>query len=112
MATNKFTFPAPFLSGLIEKQIIVRLKWGMEYIGTLVSFDSRMNIHLRDAEEYTTIGAESDGTVGDVLIRCNNILHIRPRPDNYPPVSNENDDDPSKKFQILSKDSISQPDEE
>ncbi|OHT14341.1 hypothetical protein TRFO_43089 [Tritrichomonas foetus] len=43
-----------------------------------------MNIHLRDAEEYTTIGGESEGKVGDVLIRCNNILHIRPKPENYP----------------------------
>ena len=82
--STKYNFPGPFLNSLLDKPIIVRLKWGMEYSGVLVAFDKRMNIHLRDAEEFTTIGAESEGKVGDVLIRCNNILHIRPRPDNYP----------------------------
>lgn len=111
MTTNTFSFPAPFLSSLMETKIIVRLKWGMEYIGTLVSFDTRMNIHLRDAEEYTTIGAERDGVVGDVLIRCNNILHIRPKPDNYP-LPQKDDDANSKKYDILSKDSIFKDDDE
>lgn len=110
MTTNKFKFPAPFLSTLIGTKIIVRLKWGMEYIGTLISFDTRMNIHLNEAEEYTTIGAQSDGVVGDVLIRCNNILHIRPKPKDYPPTE-DNGMNP-KKFDVISNDSICQDGEE
>lgn len=106
MTTNNFNFPVPFLTNLMETKVIVRLKWGLEYIGTLVSFDNRMNIHLRDADEYTTIGSKSDGHVGDVLIRCNNILHIRPKPENYPLVEND------QKFDVISNDSVCQDGEE
>jgi small nuclear ribonucleoprotein F len=54
----------------------------MEYVGFLVSFDQRMNVHLRNAQEF--IGGELQAEIGDILIRCNNIMHIRPRPDVYP----------------------------
>lgn len=39
-------FPIPFLKELTGKQCVVRLKWGMEYKGFLVSVDSYMNIHV------------------------------------------------------------------
>jgi small nuclear ribonucleoprotein F len=35
--------PKPFLIDLIDKVVIVKLKWGMEYKGTLVAFDGYMN---------------------------------------------------------------------
>lgn len=38
--------PKPFLSGLTGKPIIVKLKWGMEYKGFLVSTDSYMNVQV------------------------------------------------------------------
>jgi len=70
------------MSSLIDQPIVVRLKWGMEYVGTLVSFDTRMNVHLRNAREF--IRGSLQAEIGDILIRCNNIMHIRGRPENYP----------------------------
>ncbi|KAH6984629.1 LSM domain-containing protein [Ilyonectria sp. MPI-CAGE-AT-0026] len=68
--------PRPMLQDLVDKDIVVRLKWGeTEYKGRLVSIDSYMNIQLRDTEEY--IDQKMTGTLGQVLIRCNNVLWIR-----------------------------------
>ncbi|CAG8449169.1 6255_t:CDS:2 [Ambispora gerdemannii] len=67
--------PKPFLQELTGKPVIVRLKWGMEYKGYLVSVDSYMNLQLANTEEY--VDGQSTGALGEVLIRCNNVLYIR-----------------------------------
>jgi small nuclear ribonucleoprotein F len=68
--------PRPFLQGLIGNYIYVRLKWGeTEYKGKLVSTDSYMNIQLSDAEEH--IPDQEATKLGQILIRCNNVLWIR-----------------------------------
>ena len=67
--------PKPFLAGLTGKAVVVRLKWGMEYKGILVSVDSYMNLQLANTEEF--ISGECAGNLGEVLIRCNNVLYIR-----------------------------------
>ncbi|EGF99525.1 uncharacterized protein MELLADRAFT_57836 [Melampsora larici-populina 98AG31] len=54
---------------------MVRLKWGMEYKGYLVSMDSYMNLQLANTEEYQN--GQSVGSLGEVFIRCNNVLYIR-----------------------------------
>ncbi|KAJ7329927.1 hypothetical protein JRQ81_016101, partial [Phrynocephalus forsythii] len=36
--------PKPFLNGLTGKPVMVKLKWGMEYKGYLVSVDGYMNM--------------------------------------------------------------------
>lgn len=67
--------PRPFLHGLRGKKVTVRLKWdGAEYRGTLVSTDSYMNVQLADADEI--IGGKVKGTVGEVFVRCNNVMWI------------------------------------
>jgi len=67
--------PRPFLQALIDKTVIIRLKWGQtEYKGRLVSIDSYMNIQLSETEEF--IDNKSRGMLGSVLIRCNNVLWI------------------------------------
>ena len=38
--------PKPFLNGLTGKPVIVKLKWGMEYKGYLVSVDGYMNLQV------------------------------------------------------------------
>ncbi|ORX81975.1 small nuclear ribonucleo protein SmF [Anaeromyces robustus] len=75
MIVNGVVNPKPFLNELTGKPIIVKLKWGMEYKGYLTSVDSYMNLQLANTEEY--IDGASTGVLGEVLIRCNNVLYIR-----------------------------------
>ncbi|MCJ1303415.1 hypothetical protein MMC08_006224 [Hypocenomyce scalaris] len=59
----------------VNEDVIVRLKWGQtEYKGRLISVDSYMNIQLSNTEEF--IDNKSTGNLGQVLIRCNNVLWI------------------------------------
>ncbi|KAH7305974.1 small nuclear ribonucleoprotein SmF [Stachybotrys elegans] len=68
--------PRPMLQDLVNKPIFVRLKWGeTEYKGTLVAVDSYMNLQLSGAEEY--LSGKLTGSLGQVLIRCNNVLWVR-----------------------------------
>lgn len=67
--------PKPFLNGLLGKPVMCKLKWGHEYKGYLVSVDGYMNFQLAQAEEY--IDGSCTGNLGDVLVRCNNVLYIR-----------------------------------
>ena len=60
--------PIPFLHELIAKSVLVRLKWGIEYKGILVSFDKYMNLQLREAEEI--INGQTKGSLGEIIIRC------------------------------------------
>ncbi|GBN59636.1 putative small nuclear ribonucleoprotein F [Araneus ventricosus] len=66
--------PKPFLNSLTGQEINVKLKWGMEYRGTLVCADTYMNLQLSDAEEY--IHSEKKSSMKTLLIRCNNILYV------------------------------------
>lgn len=53
------------------------MKWhGMEYRGTLVSVDSYMNLQLAGTREIID-GVMQEGTLGDFVIRCNNVLYVR-----------------------------------
>ena len=69
------TNPKPFLSGLVGKAVLVKLKWGHEYKGFLVASDGYMNLQLASTEEY--IDGSLTGNLGEVLVRCNNVLYIR-----------------------------------
>ena len=60
--------PKPFLRDLEGKPVMVKLKWGMEYKGYLMSVDSYMNLQLANTEEY--IEGNFAGNLGEVLIRC------------------------------------------
>lgn len=71
--------PKPFLNDLTGKQVIVKLKWGMEYKGYLVSVDAYMNLQLASTEEY--IDGQFTGNLGEVLIRCNNVMYLRGAPE-------------------------------
>jgi small nuclear ribonucleoprotein F len=66
--------PRPYINELVGKKILVRLKWGMTYTGFLVSVDQYMNVQLDKAVEY--IDEQNKGPLGEILIRCNNILYI------------------------------------
>ncbi|KAM6495559.1 Like-Sm (LSM) domain containing protein [Amanita muscaria] len=66
--------PKPFLQELTGKPVFVRLKWGLEYKGFLVSTDGYMNLQLANTEEFQD--GQSNGALGEVFIRCNNVLYI------------------------------------
>lgn len=44
-----------------------------------MSVDSYMNLQLASSEEW--IGGKLAGNLGEVLIRCNNVLYIRAVPE-------------------------------
>ncbi|OVF09940.1 putative small nuclear ribonucleoprotein F [Clavispora lusitaniae] len=75
--------PKPFLKTLLNKQVIVRLKWNKtEYKGTLLSIDNYMNLQLD--ETYEVIRDENgkrEEKIGEIFIRCNNVLFVREDPD-------------------------------
>ncbi|KAK2950017.1 putative Small nuclear ribonucleoprotein F [Blattamonas nauphoetae] len=71
--------PPEFLSSLIGQQVNVRLKWGNSLRGILVSTDPFMNLQLSGTEEF--IDKESAGLIGEVLVRCNNVLYIEGLPE-------------------------------
>jgi len=47
--------------------------------GYLVSVDAYMNLQLASTEEY--IDGQFTGNLGEVLIRCNNVLYMRGAPE-------------------------------
>jgi len=71
--------PKPFLTGLTGKNVCVKLKWGSEYQGFLKSVDNYMNLQIANAEEY--VDGAFAGKLGEILIRCNNVLYVREAPE-------------------------------
>lgn len=68
--------PIKVLSKALNNLVLVKLKNKKEYIGRLTEMDVYMNIVLSEAEEI-----EEDKPVsryGEVFIRGNNILYIKP----------------------------------
>ena len=63
---------------LTGKIVKVKLKWGMEYQGKLQSADAYMNLQLTNCEEF--LDGQFAGFLGEVLIRCNNVLYIQALP--------------------------------
>jgi small nuclear ribonucleoprotein F len=70
--------PKPFLIDLTGQLVKVKLKWGMEYQGRLESADAYMNLQLSETEEF--IDGQFAGFLGEVLIRCNNVLYVQAAP--------------------------------
>ncbi|KAK6197443.1 uncharacterized protein RJT21DRAFT_128761 [Scheffersomyces amazonensis] len=71
--------PKPFLKTLIDKPVIVRLKWNKtEYRGRLLSVDNYMNLQLDKTYEILhEDGERKEELIGEIFIRCNNVLFIR-----------------------------------
>jgi len=61
---------------LTGQRVKVKLKWGsgMEYHGRLESADAYMNLQLTETEEF--LDGQFAGRLGEVLIRCNNVLYV------------------------------------
>ncbi|KAL7665136.1 Sm domain-containing protein [[Candida] zeylanoides] len=77
--------PKPFLKTLVGTRVVVRLKWNKtEYEGTLLSIDNYMNLQLESAVERAD-GEEAE--VGELFIRCNNVLFVRGKQQEAPPAT-------------------------
>lgn len=63
------------LENSIGKNILLRLKGGGGIRGTLLGFDSHMNLVLDDAEEVFKEGAKKLGTI---VVRGDNIILVSP----------------------------------
>ena len=83
--------PKPFLADLTGKSVRVKLKWGQEYQGELASSDAYMNLQLLKTEEF--VNGQFAGMLGEVLIRCNNVLYIRAAADEKDANGNGNKGD-------------------
>jgi small nuclear ribonucleoprotein F len=75
MSVKNLVNPKPFLKEeLTGRTVVVKLKWGMEYKGVLVSVDNYMNLQLSDAEEF--IDGQCHGLLGDILIRWYSFIFV------------------------------------
>jgi small nuclear ribonucleoprotein F len=60
--------PKPFLNGLTGKPVVIKLKWGHEYKGFLVSVDGYMNMQLANTEEF--VDGQNTGKVKTKKLFC------------------------------------------
>jgi small nuclear ribonucleoprotein F len=65
--TGRYSISILLVCPNLYRTVVVKLKWGMEYKGCLVSVDNYMNLQLSDAEEF--IDGQCHGLLGDILIR-------------------------------------------
>ena len=68
--------PLKILQRSVNNMILVRLKDGHEYSGRLIETDAYMNLVITEAEEMEN--GEAIARYGEVFIRGNNILYIKP----------------------------------
>ncbi|GME85817.1 unnamed protein product [Ambrosiozyma monospora] len=98
--------PKPFLQSLVNKTVIVKLKFNnIEYQGTLLSVDNYMNLLLdKDVKEIDITKNSSEDAVtelGDELfIRCNNVLWVSEK------IANEDSVVPSTKLPATATDEV------
>ncbi|MEA3559974.1 MAG: LSM domain-containing protein [Candidatus Thermoplasmatota archaeon] len=68
--------PLNALNQAITSRVIVELKAGREFRGTLDGYDVHMNLVLRDAEEM--IGGEVVSKAEVTIVRGDNVIYISP----------------------------------
>lgn len=66
--------PLDVLGSSVDKNILVKTKFGESIAGVLKAFDSHINIWLEEAK----IQGEKELNLGKVLIRGDNIVYISP----------------------------------
>ena len=62
--------PKPFLNSLTGKPVMVKLKWGHEYKGYLVSVDGYMNLQVMAPIDLLVISLSSIFISGEFLTFC------------------------------------------
>ncbi|MBE0517322.1 MAG: small nuclear ribonucleoprotein [Methanophagales archaeon] len=69
--------PLDLLNKSLKSSVIVRIRGGREFRGTLEGYDLHMNLILSDAEELNS-DASVKSIVGEVLMRGDNVVYISP----------------------------------
>ncbi len=72
------TRPLDVLNRALKSPVIVRLKGGREFRGTLDGYDIHMNLVLLDAEELQN--GEVIRKVGNIVIRGDTVVFVSPAP--------------------------------
>ncbi|MBN2518334.1 MAG: small nuclear ribonucleoprotein [Candidatus Altiarchaeota archaeon] len=70
------TKPFDLLTTALGKNILVKLKNGMEVRGTLEAYDPHLNLSLKNAEELKD--GEIARKLGSLLIRGDTIVYVSP----------------------------------
>lgn len=69
--------PLDVLNKSLRSPVIVRIRGGREFRGTLEGYDLHMNLVLSDAEELNSDTAMNDFS-GEILMRGDNVVYISP----------------------------------
>ncbi len=70
------TKPFDLLTSALGKNILVKLKNGMEIRGTLEAYDPHLNLSLKEAEELDD--GEVKKKLGSLLVRGDTIVYVSP----------------------------------
>jgi len=73
--------PLDVLNASLNKRVIVHLRGGREYRGTLDGYDHpHLNLVLKQAEEVTRVGTPDEQSTKRelVIVRGDNIIYISP----------------------------------
>jgi small nuclear ribonucleoprotein len=68
--------PLSALNKAISNRVIVELRAGREFRGTLDGYDMHMNLVLKDAEEI--VDGEVVSKYGSTIVRGDNVIYISP----------------------------------
>ncbi len=68
--------PFDILNGSLNNTVIIGLKGGVEFRGTMVAYDVHMNLVLEKAEQL--VNGEVKRGVGTVLLRGDSVVFISP----------------------------------
>ncbi|MCK4884169.1 MAG: RNA-binding protein [Candidatus Diapherotrites archaeon] len=68
--------PFDLLTNSVGKSVLVELKGGLQFRGTMKAYDIHMNIVINDAEELEN--GEVKKKLGTILLRGDNVLYISP----------------------------------
>jgi small nuclear ribonucleoprotein len=70
------TKPFDLLTTALGKNVLVKLKNGMELRGTLEAYDPHLNLSIKDVEELE--GGEVKRKIGSILVRGDTIVYVSP----------------------------------
>jgi small nuclear ribonucleoprotein (snRNP)-like protein len=70
------TKPFDLLTTALGKNILVKLKNGMEIRGTLEAYDPHLNLSMKEAEELAE--GEIKKKLGALLVRGDTIVYVSP----------------------------------